>query len=351
MAETTENRLQSYWAADIFMEITSMRNGKVSEAVLKRSVLKQLHSKNSHVIQAASVGLDNSVLSVGDSAVVMATESVSLNTANMAERAVTAAVNTVAISGAEPVGVMTAVIFPTVGNEAQLRELMRDLDVACSHYGIQVMGGHTEVSRAVKSPVLTVTAVGLSPEEGHISSAAAMPGMDVIMTGWIAMDGTSVLAMEREEELCGRFSRPFIDKAKTFRMLTGIAGEAAVAAKSGAAAMHDASEGGIFGALWEFAEASGVGLEINLKKIPIRQETVEICEFFNINPYKLLSAGCLLIAAKDGNQVVREIEKAGGHAVIVGVTTDSNDRVLLQEGERRFLETVQTDEIYKVLAQ
>ena len=75
--------------------------------------------------------------------------------------------------------------------------------------------------------------------------------------------------------------------------------------------MHDVTEGGIFGALWEMAEASGVGLEIDLKKIPIRQETVEVCEFFGVNPYLLISSGCMLMAAQDGNHLVRELEKQG----------------------------------------
>ena len=121
--------------------------------------------------------------------------------------------------------------------------------------------------------------------------------------------------------------------------------EAAVASKSGASAMHDVSEGGIFGALWELANSAGVGLEIDLKKIPIRQETIEICEFFDLNPYKMLSGGSLLIAAEDGNEVVRELEKASIPAVVIGKATDSNDRVLISDDERRFLETTQTDEL------
>ena len=110
--------------------------------------------------------------------------------------------------------------------------------------------------------------------------------------------------------------------------------------------MHDVSEGGIFAALWEFAESSGVGLEIDIKKIPIKQESVEICEFFDINPYKIVSGGCLLIATEDGNLMVRELEKAGIPAVVIGKATDKNERVLLNEDEVRFLETVQVDELY-----
>ena len=110
------------------------------------------------------------------------------------------------------------------------------------------------------------------------------------------------------------------------------------------------TEGGIFGALWEIAEASGVGLEIDLKKIPLKQETVEICEFFGINPYELISSGSMLMAAKDGNGLVMELEKAGIPAVVIGKATDSNDRVLLNEEERRFLEPPKTDELYKALS-
>ena len=124
--------------------------------------------------------------------------------------------------------------------------------------------------------------------------------------------------------------------------------EAAVATKSGVSAMHDMSEGGVFGALWELAESAGVGLEIDLKKIPIRQETIEICEFFDLNPYKLLSGGSLLIATEDGNGLVMELEKADIPAVIIGKATDTNDRVLINEDERRFLETTQTDELYQL---
>ena len=125
--------------------------------------------------------------------------------------------------------------------------------------------------------------------------------------------------------------------------------EAAVAVRSGVSAMHDVTEGGIFGALWEMAEASGVGLEIDLKKIPVRQETIEICEFFGINPYELISSGVMLMAAKDGNRLVMELAKENISACVIGKATEGNDRVLLNDGERRFLEPPKSDELYKVI--
>jgi hydrogenase maturation factor len=173
--------------------------------------------------------------------------------------------------------------------------------------------------------------------------------MDIVVSKWVGLEGTAILAKEKTEELRRRFPQPFIDKAKVFDQMMSIIPEAAVAVKSGVRAMHDVSEGGIFGALWELAQCGDVGLEIDLKKIPIRQETIEICEFFDINPYKMMSGGSLLMATEDGNALVRELEKAGIFAAVIGKATGSNDRVLLNEEERRFLETTQTDEIYKAL--
>ena len=119
--------------------------------------------------------------------------------------------------------------------------------------------------------------------------------------------------------------------------------------KSGVGAMHDVTEGGIFGALWEMAESAGVGLEIELKKIPIKQETVEICEFFGINPYQLISSGAMLMAAEDGNRLVMNLKKAGIAATVIRKATDSNDRVIWNGEERRFLEPPKSDALYKAV--
>ena len=329
-----------------------MKTGKVSESILKRSVLKQLHNTNEDVATASLVGGDYAAIHRGQGEyLVLATNPVTWEVSGnhtFAAMAVYAALNNVAASGARPVGIMVNVLLPTLANEAQLRELMKEMDQVCAGAGVQIMGGHTQVTRAVRTLVVTVTGVG-KMAAAPLSNKDIAPGMDLIVTKWIGLLGTALLAQEKEEELRQRYAQPFLDKAKTFSEYISILSEAAVAGQSGVCAMHDLSEGGIFGALWEMAEAAGVGLDIDLKKIPIRQETVEICEFFDVNPYKLLSGGSLLLAAADGNQMVRNLEQVGIASTIIGKTTDSNDRVLRQMEERRFLETAQTDELYKIL--
>ena len=150
-------------------------------------------------------------------------------------------------------------------------------------------------------------------------------------------------------ELKEHFPASFVDTAKAFDQYLSVVPEAAVAVKSGVAAMHDVTEGGLFGALWEMAEASGVGLEIDLKKIPIRQETVEICEYFDVNPYGLISSGMMLMASEDGNALVHALAEANIPATVIGKATEGNDRVIVRDEERRFLEPPKTDELYKVL--
>ena len=324
-----------------------MKAGKLKESILKRSVLKQLHKRSDDVIVAPAVGGDFGAVAITeDIAVVLSSDPVTLTKDAIGSSSIIAACNDVACSGAVPTAVSVTILLPTVYNEEELRELMKDLDKACEGCGVDIVSGHTEVTRGVKEPLVVVTAMGTVSKKSLKHSGCVRPGMDIVATKWVGLEGTAILAKEKEAELRSRYAQPFIDNAKVFGQMMSILPEAAVAVQSGASAMHDVSEGGVFGALWELAESAGVGLEIDLKKIPIRQETVEICEFFDVNPYKLLSGGCLLIATEDGNGLVMELEKADIPAVIIGKATDSNDRVLMNEDERRFLETTQTDELY-----
>ena len=328
-----------------------MKVGKVPENVLKRSVFKQLHTTRKEVLLGAGVGEDCAAMKLAEDEVfVISTDPITGAAKDIGALAVQITVNDLASAGAEPIGIMLTVLLPENAEEKDLKTVMAQVEEACEKNRIQVMGRHTEVTKVVNQIVISVTGVGKAKEGRVISTAGVKPGMDIIVTKWIGIEGTAILAKEKEAVLRERYSQPFIDKAKELDRYISVLSEAATAVKSGVAAMHDVTEGGIFGALWEIAEASGVGLEIDLKKIPLKQETVEICEFFGINPYELISSGSMLMAAEDGNGLVMELEKAGIPAVVIGKATDSNDRVLLNEEERRFLEPPKTDELYKALS-
>lgn len=327
-----------------------MKVGKLPESVLKRSVFKQLHTKREEVLLGAGVGEDCAAMKLdSDEIFVISTDPITGTAKDIGDLAVQITVNDLASAGAEPIGVMLTMLLPEDATEEELKHVMAQVESACEKNRIQVMGGHTEVTRVVSQIVLSVTGVGKAKEDRLISTADVLPDMDILVTKWVGIEGTAILAKEKEQELSARYTKPFLEAAKGLDRYLSVLPEAATAVKSGVAAMHDVTEGGIFGALWEMAEASGVGLEIDLKKIPLKQETVEICEYFGISPYELISSGSMLMAAKDGNRLVMELQKEGVPAVIIGKATAGRDRILRNEDECRYLEPPKTDELYKVL--
>jgi hydrogenase maturation factor len=244
---------------------------------------------------------------------------------------------------------MLTFLLPESLEETELRGIMQDADKTCAAMGMEILGGHTEITACVNQPLVCVTGVGKIKKDGFLNPADIHPGQDVVVTKWIALEATTILAKEREKELLGRFSPDFVQTAREFDRHLSVVEEAKIAAKAGVTAMHDITEGGVFGALWEIASAGGVGLEINLRSIPIRQESVEICEFFDVNPYEIMSSGSMLIVTDDGERLVSELAAAGIHSCVVGRTTDSNDRILRNGEEVRYLDKPHTDELYRAL--
>ena len=167
------------------------------------------------------------------------------------------------------------------------------------------------------------------------------------MTKWAGLEGTAILATDKEAELRSRYPADLIENAKNMIRDISVVKEARIGRQCGVVAMHDITEGGVFGALWEIAEASSTGLVVDLKKIPVRQETIEICEFFDLNPYMLMSSGCMLMVAEHGNELSEALIKEGIPAAVIGRITAGRDRVIINEDERRYLEPPKTDELYK----
>ncbi|MCI8597634.1 MAG: hydrogenase maturation factor [Lachnospiraceae bacterium] len=326
-----------------------MKVGKVSETILKRSIFKQIRTTREEVLLGAGVGEDCAAMKLAPGEIfVISTDPITGTAKDIGMLAIQITANDLASSGAEPIGVMLTALLPEYIEEANIAEIMEQVEEACSRLHIQVMGGHTEITRVVTQPVLSVTGIGKVREDRLVSTSGAKAGQDILVTKWIGIEGTSVIAKEKEEELRTRFSRTFVEKAKELDQYISVLPEAMIAGKFGVSAMHDVTEGGIYGALWEMAEASGIGLEIDLKAIPIRQETVEICEHFNLNPYYLISSGCMLMASDRGHDLVRELKKEGIPATVIGKAVEGNGRRILNGEEESFLERPRTDELYKI---
>ncbi len=327
-----------------------MKVGKIPESVLKRSVFKQIHTKREEVLLGAGVGEDCAAIKLADDEMfILSTDPITGTAADIGHLAIHVTMNDLASAGAKPIGVMLTILLPECAQEADLKKMMGQMEQVCNELNVQIMGGHTEVTKVVNQPLISVCGVGKAKVGKLVSTAGANPGDDILTSKWIGLEGTSIIAKEKEAELLQRYPMELVRTAQEFDRYLSVLPEADIAVLSGVSAMHDVTEGGIFGALWEMAESSGVGLEIDLRKIPLKQETIEVCEFFHINPYELISSGCMLMASPDGNTLVRELEKAGVHAVVIGKATTGNDRILLNEEERRFLEPPKPDELYKVI--
>ena len=312
--------------------------------------MKQLHYKRDEVILGPGIGEDCAALALAeDEILVMSTDPITGTAKDIGKLAIQITANDLASAGAEPIGVMLTILLPDGTREIALKRIMEQMECACREAKMQILGGHTEVTAVVNQPVVNVAGVAKAKKGSLISTAGARAGMDIVVSKWVGIEGTMIFAKEKEAELKEHFSADFVDTAIGFDRYLSVVPEAAVATQSSVAAMHDVTEGGLFGALWEMAEASGVGLEIDLKKIPIRQETVEICEYFDVNPYGLISSGMMLMASADGNALVLALQEAGIPATVIGKATEGNDRVIIRDEERRFLEPPKTDELYKVL--
>lgn len=327
-----------------------MKIGKVPENVLKRSILKQIKTKRAEVLVGAGVGEDCAAIALApDEVMVLSTDPITGTTKDIGKWAVMVSANDIASSGAEVIGMLVCAMLPPDISEAELKEAMQQIEVSCEELNIQVVGGHTEITDAVTRPILTMTGIGKVKKDRFLTTGGAKPGQDIVITKWIGLEGTSILAKEKEDELLSKFPRHLVDEAKEYDRMMSVIPEAAIAVKSNVSAMHDITEGGVFGALWELAESAGVGLTVDLKKLPIKQTTVEICNFYDINPYELMSSGSMLMATDSGHDLVRALEQEQIHAVVVGKVTDSNDKIVINGEETRFLEPPKTDELYKAL--
>lgn len=343
-----------------------MQTGKLSEPVLKRSVLRKLH-RGIPVQCREYYGADCAGFSFADRKENPAgghsagerpdcekdreAAYTSVGVPPGFERypgsLAVAASNNLRAGGAIPAALMLHALLPVSCEETDLQSDMEDIAAAASRQGMEILGGHSQVTAAVNEAVYT--AVGIGKPCRDAEHRLLKPGDELILTKWIALGGTAALAMNYEEELKHRYPFALIDRAKEFAGWMSVAEEAKAVNDSGiAAAVHDLSQGGIFGALWEMADRAGTGLEVDLKKIPVKQETIEICEYFDVNPYELYSAGSLLIGTDRGEALVRALEQRAIPAVIIGRATKDTGRVIRNGEDVRYLDRPKQDGWYQL---
>lgn len=316
-----------------------MQIGKISETVLKRSVLKHITYKSRNLVQGPAAGESFGRLAAGGKKhLITAAVSVKGNAELTGKRAFCRLANVMAAAGGRLAGMLITLYLPAGGSEDMLKAVMDDLAQMSAAYQADILGGHTEVLEALSEPVLSLTGTGFADEKTDVRSGNLKPGFDVVMTKWAGWSGAAqFVGGEGRSGLRQRFTDDFLDRAAGGVEAMSSTADAEVAIAHGAAALRSVGAKGVFGALWEMGEASGTGIRVDLKKIPIRQETIEICEYFDRNPYLIASDGVLLAGTPDGARLVEGFKDRGIPAAVIGTVTDGRDRVIINGEETRFL--------------
>lgn len=323
-----------------------MKSGKVSEAVLKRSVIKTVN-KQEQVVSKAGIGSDAGLFAQEEMTGVMAVSCTTLagGEENLAAVAVHRTMNSLAAAGSNPTAVTVQLMLPETAEEKELKKMMKEVLAACEGADVALVNGHTQVSSFVTEPVISVTAIGSA--QATMTLEETVYGSELVMTKSAGLAGAALLAKHYRENLHERYTYTFIDKAAAREKEVSVLPEIRVLKELGIRHMHDVAEGGVFGAVWELCERLCAGAEVDLKKIPICQETVEICEYFDVNPYQLKGDGALLFLTHDSAAVIKALKAQGISAAVIGRMTDGNDRILINEEETRFLEPNRVDEYEK----
>ena len=257
-------------------------------------------------------------------------------------------VNDLATRGAKAMGASVHIMLPPYAYESRLKAMMEYIEQAGSAHAVQIMCAKAEVSPAIAKAIVHMNGVGIVQKGTLLQSSMGSANQDIVLLKWIGLEGTFRAMREKEAELSKRFVPTFLSQIRQMESELFSADAIAVAKEHGASAMQQITSGGILATLWEMAEASDVGMEVELKQMAIRQETVEVCEFCHLNPYQLTSAGSVVIFTERGEELVERYEELGIQATLLGRTTADSARVILGGEEKRFLDRPAPDELLKI---
>lgn len=331
-----------------------MNYGKLSEDIYERSVVKVIKNnsvENKKLYHGAGIEDFCVIFPCADNNVLVSSQA-SASGKHAVKRAYEAALNEITARFApmqfdSPAYAQISLFVPERLREIKVREMLAETAQRAEELRIPIMGVNVQVLPwiSMETAVCTIHTQGFNQKKVR----CALSGEDIVMTKWIGLEGTALIAKSNADKLKARYPSDLIDEAADFLRYASVLQEAAIAVKSGAGYLQAVREGGIFGGLWELAANNSVGLVADLKSIPVRQETIEVCEYFDLNPYELMAGGSLLITCSNGGALVQKLMDEGIFAAVIGKVTDGNDRIIRHEDESRFLEPARGDALYQIL--
>lgn len=303
--------------------------GKLPAEQLTR-LLAEIAPADRRVLVGPGVGVDCAVIDVGNgNCLVAKSDPITFATDAIGWYAVHVNANDIATTGASPRWFLATILLPEGKSDAALVESIFDqMREACGEVGATHVGGHTEVTYGIDRPIVVGSMLGEVARDRLITPSGARVGDALLLTKRVAVEATSILAREKARELIGRFDLAYLRHARRFLTDPGISvvRDAQVAIGAGRVhAMHDPTEGGLATGLWEMADASGRGLEVEEAALPILPEGRALCEAFGLDPLGAIASGALLLTApaSDAPQIVAALQAEGIAAYIVGRMSDT----------------------------
>ncbi len=337
--------------------------GKIKSKILSQLLNKYCSSKiDERVILGSQIGEDAAVIDMGDKYLVAKTDPVTFLEYipdiynNIGFWVVNVNVNDVVSCGAIPKWFQTTILLPEKGTTEELIEkIFKEIHETCKNLGISVVGGHTEITVGLDKPMAIGCLMGEVEKDKLVKTSGAKVGDAVILTKGIVIEGTSIIATEKERELLERgLDKQFIERCKQYIYDPGISvlKEAILANQNFKIhAMHDPTEGGLACGLFELAYSSGTGVLIDYNSIKILPESEKLCNIYGLNPLGTISSGSLLITLdeKDSTNLIDLLIENGIYAVKIGKIVEKKEGLkIIKDGIKNKLVYSEKDEITKI---
>jgi hydrogenase expression/formation protein HypE len=337
--------------------MTCLPVGKLRGPLLQ-ALLDRHPPKDPRVVVGPRVGEDAAVIDLGDRYLVATADPITFVTAEAAWYAVQVNANDIAVRGARPRWFLATVLLPErQTTEDSVAALFQALAEACAELEVSLVGGHTEVTHGLDRPIIAGTMLGEVARDRLVTTAGARVGDAVVMTKGIPLEGAALIAREREADLLERgVPAAVVRRARQFLRRPGLSvlPEAEIACELARVhAMHDPTEGGIATALWELADAAGVGLRIDRERIVTLPDGARLCAAFGLDPLGTLASGCLLmtLAPDDAGRVIHALAREAIDSHYIGRVVPREQGVVLVEGNReRPLPLFPQDEITRLFS-
>lgn len=326
-----------------------MEIGKISNSDLEKLIFKNLNIKRKEVVSSSKVGMDCSIMDFKEDLIVVSTDPITGASQNIGNLAVNISCNDAYCECAEPVGLLMCCLLPKNISKDEIENIVKDASKAADKLNVDIIGGHTEITDAV-SKVVIITSVIAKVSKNNIPKRDEIkPGDRILVSKYVGIEGTSIIAHDDFNNVKNILTSDEITLAKSFKNLISVKTESEIAKKVGVKNLHDITEGGLLGAAWEMANSSGYGIEIEKDKVPINEVTKKICNYYKIDPLRLISSGSMLFVAEEKN--AKSIIESGKHLNLnisdIGKIVEKG-MYLISDKKEKIVEP-KPDELYKVI--